>query len=176
MRLCQRRFVPCSQITVLETPQWRVTRSSAVSFRGNIPARAADFLLRLTASISISLPMILYGIPNCDTVKKARVWLLAHEIDYAFHDFKKLGVDAAWLARVEAVVGWQTLLNTRGTTWRRLDATTRDGVVDAPSALAVMQAHPSVIKRPVLEHAAPSGGSRYHVGFSDAGYQAFFED
>src|SRR5574340_177864 len=64
--------------------------------------------------------MKLYGIANCDTVKKARAWLTAHAHQVAFHDFRKQGVDAAWLREIAAQTGWQALLNTRGTTWRRL--------------------------------------------------------
>jgi Spx/MgsR family transcriptional regulator len=115
--------------------------------------------------------MILYGIPNCDTVKKARAWLTTHDFVYRFHDFKKDGVDPVWLGKVEAQLGWQTLLNTRGTTWRKLDEARRARVVDAGSALALLCEHPSAIKRPVLEHAG-----RYHAGFSDTQYQDIFKD
>lgn len=113
--------------------------------------------------------MKLYGIPNCDTVKKARAWLAAHDRDVTFHDFKKQGVDAAWLREVAAQTGWQALLNTRGTTWRRLSDAERAAVSDEASALALMVAQPSVIKRPVLEW-----GGRYHLGFAEAQYQAIF--
>lgn len=113
--------------------------------------------------------MKLYGIPNCDTVKKARAWLCARDISVDFHDFKKHGVDAAWLQHVAAQTGWEALLNTRGTTWRQLDAAVKQAVVDQPSALALMLQHSSLIKRPVL-HA----NGRYHLGFSDQQYQALF--
>ncbi|MFT3717571.1 ArsC family reductase [Pseudorhodoferax sp.] len=92
----------------------------------------------------------LYGIPNCDTVKKARAWLDGQGIAYAFHDFKKAGVPPQlddWIA----ALGWEALLNRKGTTWRRLDAATQAAVHDAASAAALMRAHPSVIKRPVVE-------------------------
>ena len=92
----------------------------------------------------------LYGIPNCDTVKKARTWLTEQGVDYTFHDFKKQGVPAELLPTWLAAVGWQTLVNRKGTTWRKLDEATRLAVVDDASATALMLAHPSVIKRPVV--------------------------
>jgi arsenate reductase len=113
--------------------------------------------------------MTLYGIPNCTTVKKARTWLAGHAHDVAFHDFKKQGVNAAWLHQVAAQTGWQALLNTRGTTWRKLSDAEKAAVTDESSAITVMQAHPSAIKRPVLEHAG-----KYHLGFSEDQYQAIF--
>ena len=113
--------------------------------------------------------MKLYGIPNCDTVKKARAWLAAHGHDVAFHDFKKQGVDAAWLGEVAAQTGWQALVNTRGTTWRKLSDADKAAVTDEASAIALMLAQPSVIKRPVLER-----DGHYHLGFAEAQYQALF--
>jgi len=92
----------------------------------------------------------LYGIPNCDTVKKARTWLTEHGIDYAFHDYKKQGVPTPLLPGWMAAVGWEKLVNRKGPTWRKLDAATQATVVDPASASAVMQANPSVIKRPVV--------------------------
>lgn len=96
-------------------------------------------------------PLRLYGIPNCDTVKKARAWLQQQGRDVAFHDFRKAGVPTDRLDAWLATVGWERLLNRKGTTWRQLDDATRNGVVDAADASAVMHAHPSVIKRPVVE-------------------------
>ena len=108
--------------------------------------------------------MTLYGIPNCDTVKKARAWLAAQGLACSFHDFKKQGVPPdrldAWLASA----GWETLLNRKGTAWRALDDSTRAAVVDAATARAVMLVHVSVIKRPVVEW--PDG--RITVGFDAA--------
>ena len=96
-------------------------------------------------------PMItLYGIPNCDTVKKARTWLTDHCVDYTFHDFKKLGVPQAQLDNWLATVGWETLVNRKGTAWRGLDDATKASVVDAASARAVVLSAPSVVKRPVV--------------------------
>ena len=95
--------------------------------------------------------IILYGIPNCDTVKKARAWLTEHHLAYRFHDFKKQGVAPDELARWSASAGWEKLLNRKGTTWRKLEAATQAGVVDAASAQSLMLAHPSLIKRPVVD-------------------------
>ncbi len=113
--------------------------------------------------------MTLFGIPNCTTVKKARAWLAGHALDCTFHDFRKQGVDAAWLRKVVAETGWQALVNTRGTTWRKLSDAEKAAVSDEASAIALMQAQPSVIKRPVLEH-----DGRYHLGFAEDQYQAIF--
>ena len=93
----------------------------------------------------------LYGITNCATVKKARAWLDERGIGYEFHDFKQHGVDRALLARWSEALGWEVLVNRKGTTWRKLDAETQAGVVDAASAAAVMQQQSSVIKRPVID-------------------------
>ena len=93
--------------------------------------------------------LTLHGIPNCDTVKKARTWLTEHGVAYEFHDFKKQGVPADLLPKWLASAGWQTLVNRKGTTWRKLDEATRLAVVDDSSATALMLANPSVIKRPV---------------------------
>lgn len=92
-----------------------------------------------------------YAIPHCDTVKKARDWLAAHGVDYQFHDYKKQGVPAAQVQRWMQTLGWEPLLNRKGPTWRKLDAAAQAAVVDAASALACMQAHSSIIKRPVIE-------------------------
>lgn len=95
----------------------------------------------------------LYGIPNCDTVKRARTWLDTQGVAYRFHDFKKEGVPEAEIDRWLASIGWETLVNRRGTTWRRLDDDTRAAVVDTASARRVLMANPSLIKRPVVEWA-----------------------
>ena len=91
-----------------------------------------------------------YGIPNCDTVKKARAWLADASVDHVFVDFKKLGVPGDQLPRWISALGWDTLLNRKGTTWRKLDDAARAAVVDATTASALMLAHPSVVKRPVV--------------------------
>lgn len=111
----------------------------------------------------------LHGIPNCDTVKKARTWLEQNGVAYTFHDFKKAGLDEtmvqAWLRDVD----WETLVNRKGTTWRALTDERKAAVADARTAQSLMIETPSVIKRPVLQHAG-----RTHVGFSDALYRQIF--
>ena len=101
--------------------------------------------------------IIVFGIPNCDTVKKARAWLSSQGLDYQFHDFKKQGVPAELLPRWVDAVGWERLLNRKGTTWRTLDAATQASVTDAASAQAVMTDHASVIKRPVVQWSLDRG-------------------
>jgi arsenate reductase len=113
----------------------------------------------------------LYGIPNCDTVKKARTWLADHGQDVEFHDFKKQGLSretvAGWLEQAD----WETLVNRKGTTWRKLSDERRAQVVDKASALELMLEHPSVVKRPVLAGAGP-----LLVGFSADRYGQTFGD
>ena len=94
--------------------------------------------------------IVVYGITNCDTVKKARAWLAEQGIAYQFHDFKKQGVPADLLPGWLAAIGRETLVNRKGTTWRKLDEATRLAVVDDASATSLMLANPSVIKRPVV--------------------------
>lgn len=107
--------------------------------------------------------LTVYGIPNCDTVKKARTWLGAQGLDFQFHDYKKQGVPADRLDAWIQAVGWEVLVNRQGTTWRKLDDATKAGVVDAASAKALMVANASVIKRPVIEQ----GGVIKVVGFDE---------
>jgi Spx/MgsR family transcriptional regulator len=106
----------------------------------------------------------LYGIRNCDTVKRARAWLDAHQAAHVFHDFKLHGVPSAALDEWLTAVGWETLVNRQGTTWRRLDDATRAAVTDSASACALMLATPSVIKRPVMVWSAGHAGG-ITVGF-----------
>jgi Spx/MgsR family transcriptional regulator len=93
----------------------------------------------------------IYGIQNCDTVKRARAWLAEHGLAAEFHDFGKQGIAAERLAAWVAECGWERVLNRRGTTWRRLTEDERAAVVDADSAIAAMLQRPSLIKRPVVE-------------------------
>jgi arsenate reductase len=93
----------------------------------------------------------LYGITNCDTVKKARAWLAEQAVEVTFHDFKKQGVPEQRLDAWMAAVGWTKLVNRQGTTWRKLDAATQAAVMDEQSAKTLMLAQPSIIKRPVVE-------------------------
>ena len=97
------------------------------------------------------MTITLYGIPNCDTVKKARTWLDAKGLAYRFHDYKKDGADKAKLAAWSRAVGWDVLLNRAGTTFRKLPEADRLGL-DEAKAIALMLAAPSMIKRPVVEH------------------------
>lgn len=93
----------------------------------------------------------LYGIPNCDTVKRARAWLDERGVGYRFHDFKRDGLDDALAARFVAALGPDTLINRRGTTWRKLDPAAQGQAADAAGATRLAVAQPSVVKRPVLD-------------------------
>jgi arsenate reductase len=106
----------------------------------------------------------LYGIPNCDTVKRARAWLDAHAVAYRFHDFKKQGVPESAVDSWLQNPGWEAVVNRRGTTWRRLDEETRAAIVDAGSARTALLAVPSLIKRPVVDWAS---GEAATVGFDE---------
>jgi arsenate reductase len=111
------------------------------------------------------MTLALYGIPNCDTMKKARRWLDDKGLQYQFHDYKKAGIDAATLQAWCAKLGYEQLLNTRGSTWRKLSDADRSQI-DETKAIALMQQQPSLIKRPVLAH-----GKQLLVGFDEAAWQ-----
>jgi len=96
------------------------------------------------------MKVTVYGIPNCDTMKKAFSWLDQHGIDYVFHDYKKSGVPADRLAAWAAAVGWEKLANTRGPTWRKIPDAEKAGL-DAAGMLRLLQRHSSAIRRPVIE-------------------------
>lgn len=96
------------------------------------------------------MSVTIYGIKNCDTMKKARAWLDGRGVAYAFHDYKAAGIDAARLESWAGKVGWEVLLNRAGTTFRNLPDAEKAGI-DEAKAVALMQAQPSLIKRPVLE-------------------------
>jgi arsenate reductase (glutaredoxin) len=112
----------------------------------------------------VKKPLNLYGIPNCDTMKKARTWLDSNGIDYRFHDYKKSGIDRETLAGWARVVGWETLLNRAGTTFRGLPDAQKENL-DERKALKLMLEQPSMIKRPVL-----ASGKKLLVGFSPEKY------
>ncbi|MDE2595851.1 MAG: arsenate reductase [Sphingomonadales bacterium] len=97
------------------------------------------------------MSMILYGIPNCDTVKKARVWLDGRGLAYTFHDYKKQGADAGKIAQWCGAAGWEKVLNRAGTTFRKLPDADKAGL-DEAKAISLMAANPSCIKRPIVEH------------------------
>jgi arsenate reductase len=111
----------------------------------------------------------IYGIPNCDTMKKARAWLDGHGIAYEFHDYKKAGIDRQRLETWSKKVGWETLLNRAGTTFRQLPDRDKTGI-DADKAIALMLAQPSLIKRPVLDR----GDGKLIVGFKSEVYAEAF--
>lgn len=112
----------------------------------------------------------LYGIPNCDTVKKARQWFEKRGIAYAFHDYKKAGIDKAKLEEWVLAVGWEPLLNKAGTTFRKLpDVLKQD--IDGDKAVMLMAAHPEMIKRPVVE---PNDGSDLVIGYDSTAYETLF--
>ena len=110
------------------------------------------------------MAIILYGIPNCDTVKKARAWLTGQGVAHGFHDFKKAGVPSERLDRWMAAVGPDRLVNRQGTTWRKLDAAAQARAGEPAGARALMLEQPSVIKRPVVEW----GDGAVTVGFDPA--------
>lgn len=120
--------------------------------------------------MSDSMTATLYGIPNCDTVKKAKTWLEKNGVDYTFHDFKKGGISRALVESWLTHVPWDVLINRKGTTWRALSDERKAAISDADSAAALMLESPSVIKRPVL---AFNGNT--HVGFSDDAYLQIFK-
>ena len=109
-----------------------------------------------------------YGIKNCDTVKKARKWLEQHGIDYSFHDFREDGIDRDAVAGWIEELGWETLVNRRSTSWKTLDEQVRKSM-DAESALAAILAQPTLVKRPLLDT-----GAERHTGFSAANYEKIF--
>lgn len=114
--------------------------------------------------------VILYGIHNCDTVKKARAWLEERAIPYTFHDFRKNGLNPVMLRTWVDEFGWETLINRKGTTWRKLPEETRQNM-DEATALAVIEDQPSIIKRPLLDM-----GSRHVVGFAPDTYRQLFQN
>lgn len=111
--------------------------------------------------------MKVYGIPNCNTVKKARDWLDANNIAYEFHDFKKQGIDEATISNWLTQYPWEKLINRTGLTWRGLDETTKSSIKDNASAIVLMQAKTSVIKRPVLV----KDGKILALGFDENAYK-----
>lgn len=110
----------------------------------------------------------IYGIPNCDTIKKARIWLSDHGIGYEFHDYKKAGIDEKMLKSWIQSLGWEALLNKRSTSWRQLD----DGIksnLDETKAMEIMLQNPTIIKRPLLDD-----GEKLYLGFKADHYSQIF--
>jgi Spx/MgsR family transcriptional regulator len=110
----------------------------------------------------------LYGIKNCDTVKKARKWLDTHGIEYVYHDFREDGLDRKLVAGWLDELGWETLVNKRSTSWKTLDDATRESMNTNSALLAIIE-QPTLIKRPLLDT-----GHERHTGFSASGYQKIF--
>ena len=110
-----------------------------------------------------------YGISNCDTIKKAKVWLDKKGIAYSFHDYRKQGLDSDMLNPWVDSLGWEALLNRRGTTWRKLPDNVKENI-DRDSAIAIMLENPSIIKRPLLIK-----GDEQHLGFKDSLYDEIFQ-
>ena len=115
------------------------------------------------------MTVTVYGIKNCDTMKKARAWLDAHDIEYNFHDYKAAGIDRAKLEAWVKTVDWELLLNRAGTTFRKLPEADKEGVTEK-KAIALMLANPSMIKRPVVEQ-----GGTITVGFKPEVYAGVFK-
>ena len=112
------------------------------------------------------MTLTLYGIPNCETMKKARAWLEGHNLPYTFHDYHKLGIDTGTLRRWCATLGHERLVNRRGTTWRRLPEADR-GALQENEALRLMMNHPALIKRPVLD-----ADGQLFAGFDEREWQS----
>jgi Spx/MgsR family transcriptional regulator len=110
----------------------------------------------------------LYGIANCDTIKKAKAWLANRGVEYHFHDYRKQGLDIELLKTWVDELGWEALVNRRGTTWRQLAAEVRDSL-DTESAIEIMLDKPAIIKRPLLVN-----NGRSYLGFSDEHYSGIF--
>ncbi|ANG64251.1 arsenate reductase [Marinobacterium aestuarii] len=111
----------------------------------------------------------LYGIKNCDTIKKARKWLESNGIDYRFHDYRSDGLERAQLESWAAELGWEALLNKRGTTWRTQPDSVKNSI-DEASAISLMLQQPAMIKRPLLDT-----GTARHLGFKDADYATWLQ-
>ncbi|WP_025120788.1 MULTISPECIES: ArsC family reductase [unclassified Serratia (in: enterobacteria)] len=116
--------------------------------------------------------LTMFGIKNCDTIKKARRWLEEHGVAYQFHDYRADGLDEQLLRDFVARLGWQPLLNTRGTTWRKLDEAQRNACDNADAAIALMLEQPAIIKRPLLD----DGKGHALLGFSSESYQQFITE
>lgn len=114
------------------------------------------------------MSVVMYGIKNCDTIKKAKKWLNEHDVQFTFHDYRKDGLSEGLLSSLESTLGWEALLNKRGTTWRKLPEEIKDSI-NRESAMAIMLENPAIIKRPILNTA-----KSLELGFSDTTYQQLF--
>jgi len=116
----------------------------------------------------MTCPVTLYGISSCDTIRKAKAWLDSQHIEFEFHDYRKQGLEWPQLQSMVSALGWEAMLNRRGTTWRNLPDTVKDQI-DRESAIRVMLDNPAIIKRPILAR-----GNQLHVGFSTGQYEEIF--
>ncbi|NDV93010.1 ArsC family reductase [Alteromonas sp. 345S023] len=110
----------------------------------------------------------LYGIANCDTIKKAKKWLTEHDIPFTFHDYRKDGITAEFLDDAEKALGWEVMLNKRGTTYRQLTEEEKADIT-RDKALALLLTYPAMVKRPILNK-----DGEYHIGFKPAQYEEIF--
>ena len=111
----------------------------------------------------------LYGIKNCDTIKKAKSWLAENNIEFDYHDYRQNGLDKSWLEKAENALGWELILNKRGTTFRQLSDEQKENL-NKDSAIALMLEQPAMIKRPILIH-----NEQYHLGFKATQYSDIFK-
>ncbi|EEX91677.1 hypothetical protein VIOR3934_10405 [Vibrio orientalis CIP 102891 = ATCC 33934] len=114
------------------------------------------------------MTITMYGIPNCDTIKKAKKWLEAEGVEYSFHDYRKQGIDKALVETFCQQLGWENVLNKRGTTYRQLTQEQKDSLNEA-NAIELLVEQPAMIKRPILV-----SGDSYHLGFKADQYTAIF--
>lgn len=112
---------------------------------------------------------IMYGIPNCDTIKKAKKWLQAEEIEFTFHDYRKQGITEALVNEFCQQLGWENVLNKRGTTYRQLSQEQKDNL-DSDNVISLLVEQPAMIKRPIIYV-----GKQYHVGFKADSYVSIFK-
>jgi Spx/MgsR family transcriptional regulator len=114
---------------------------------------------------------IIYGIPNCDTIKKALAWLKANGIEYLFYDYKKNGIPTSKLSAWSKQVGWESLLNKKGTTWRKLDASVQESITSEKKAISLLAENTSAIKRPLIE----KDNKVVALGFDELVYKKLFK-
>ncbi|WP_260259551.1 ArsC family reductase [Vibrio intestinalis] len=114
------------------------------------------------------MKVTMYGIPNCDTIKKAKKWLEAEGVEFEFHDYRKQGVDNAMVSEFCQALGWELVLNKRGTTYRQLSQEQKDGL-NQETAIELLVEQPAMIKRPIL-----LVDGQYHIGFKADQYAAIF--
>jgi len=114
------------------------------------------------------MAVVIYGIKNCDSIKKAKKWLNDHAVEFVFHDYRQDGLSESLLNTLESALGWQQMVNKRGTTWRKLDDTVKESI-NQHSAVALMLDNPAIIKRPILDT-----GTVLKLGFSANDYQEIF--